>query len=105
MKAVLCRISYGDNIEESDARIRRGEHQHQCEHCSKWYWGEHKDEHESEFGHVPEPSSLEGWDLDSPDPLNPRIRAPRRRRKRPCEDCAVVMAKWEELVARARKRP
>ena len=101
MKAVFCRISYVADAEEADARARRGEHQHQCEHCLKWYWGEHKGEHESEFGHSPEPSAFEGWDLDSPDPSNPRIRAPRRRKKRPCEDCPIVQSKWADLVSRA----
>lgn len=61
----ICTIGYIEKAIEADRRVRKGEHQHSCALCSKWYWPEHREEHE---GHAPEPSFYEQ--------PSPRIGAP-----------------------------
>ena len=85
----ICTIGYVADAEEADRRMRRGEHQHCCRHCSRGYWPMHKEEHRLE--HEPEPSGVE---VTSRGTIR-KVRA----RKRPCIDCPEAEAQWDRDLA------
>jgi hypothetical protein len=85
---VICRIGYVEEAMEADRRMRAGEHQHQCRHCSKWYWPLHKYEHGQ--NHDPAPS---GEEVGENGVHKVRVR------KHPCPDCQEAQEQYAMLVA------
>ena len=82
-RVVMCNIGYVELAMQAERRMRKGEHQHQCGGCLRWYWPLHPEEHSSEFGHEPQPTGLEDA----------------RRRRKKCPTCLLVEADRERLTA------
>lgn len=46
--ARICLISYVEKALDAERRLRKGERQHQCRKCLRWWWADEMKAHKCE---------------------------------------------------------